>query len=168
MIYWLPTHPAERVVFIYSQREYLQDEAALAAGADVGPQSKDRKQEPQVGLIRIKDGDWGYLTPGWGPVGAKQVNTTPLFDAYVTANLTPYAWLHGHFDDQLNFSATDFVSVWGRPNPSYLVNKNGEVRILRDSHLQDARGRLPKGTPKTLSGLMQYYRDTGLPGDLVQ
>jgi len=31
MIYWLPTHPAEPVVFTYSQREYLQDEAALAA-----------------------------------------------------------------------------------------------------------------------------------------
>ena len=30
MIYWLPTHPAEPVVFGYSQREFEQDEAALA------------------------------------------------------------------------------------------------------------------------------------------
>lgn len=31
MIYWLPTHPAEPVVFTYSQREFEQDEAALSA-----------------------------------------------------------------------------------------------------------------------------------------
>lgn len=31
MIYWLPTHPAEPVTFTYSQPEFAQDEAALAA-----------------------------------------------------------------------------------------------------------------------------------------
>lgn len=143
------------------------EEAALAAGARYGAEGVANRQEVQLGLVQVATKNWGYLTPGWGPVGATLVDASALFDAYGTAGFAVSAWMHGHFDSQLNFSAQDFKLVWNKPKIStYMVNRNGEVRVLRHSHLKSAlktmSGSLYK---KNLTGLQAHYETTGLPGD---
>jgi len=144
-----------------------KEDAARDAGATYGANGVSRKQEVQLGLIRIAPDNWGYLTPGWGPVGATRVDSTALFDAYRATGLKVHAWMHGHWDQQLNFSATDFPLVWGKPNVStFLINSAGEVRVLRHSHLDAGLQAMQGSTFKqNLQGLMSYYAETGLPGE---
>lgn len=147
---------------------YKAKNAALkGAASDLGPTGVANKQELQVGIIRVASGNWGYLTPGWGPVGSTEVDATALFDAYVANNLRPNAWLHGHFDSQLNFSAVDFAGPW-EGIELHLVNRRGEVRVLNRSHLDTARRRM-KGTimGSDLGALQHVYQDVGLPGDEI-
>jgi RHS repeat-associated protein len=140
-------------------------EAARATGAAYGSEGVRTKRELEVGLIRIAKNNWGVLTPGWGPAGATRVDPSALLDAYVDAKLMPHVWMHGHFDSQLNFSATDFGLVFGQSRYTYLVNREGDVRVLRDSYLQRMFNRMPSFSKKNgLRGLQSYYPD-GLPGE---
>ena len=141
-------------------------EAAKAAGRALGGSGVSKRQELQLGLTQIAPGNWGYLTPGWGPVGATRVDFSSLLAAYRAAGFTVSAWMHGHWDRQGNFSALDFRLVWGSRDSTYLVNRAGQVRVLTDAHLQDAFRRLPFASRKLgLLGLQNHYSESGLPGD---
>lgn len=143
-----------------------QDEAAIAAGARYGELGVKNKQELQMAIVRLGEKNYGYLTPGWGPQGAKLVNPGALFDAYVNAGFEITSWMHGHWDRQLNFSAIDFRSVWEKSYPTYMVNSNLEVRKLTNSHLQRAYRAMPHRYKKLkLRGLMSYYGHSGLAGE---
>jgi hypothetical protein len=61
---------------------HTEADAAKAAGAAYGPLGVANKQEFDLGIIELGNQDWGYLTPGWGPVNATRVNPKPLFAAY--------------------------------------------------------------------------------------
>jgi RHS repeat-associated protein len=149
-----------------SQGYRTAGDAAKAAGSEYGKKGVESRRELQLGLTEIKVGEWGYLTPGWGPEKAKIVDPRPLLRAYISAGFKVDAWMHGHFDSNLNFSANDFALVWGGGAATFMVNKNGAVRMLNDSHLQSALRRLPFEVRKRgLSGLKQYYSNEGLPGD---
>ena len=138
-----------------AEKAYLQDD-----------KKKKKDSELQLGLVEISDGNWGYLTPGWGPENATRVNLSPLLKAYLDAGLTWDAWMHSHFDSQQNFSATDFAFVWGRTRPLVLANRNGEVRILTDSYLKKELRKLPfKERSGKLGALQKLYETTGLPGE---
>ncbi|WP_231100769.1 SpvB/TcaC N-terminal domain-containing protein [Pseudoalteromonas luteoviolacea] len=142
------------------------DEAAIAAGAKYGEMGVKNKQELQLALVRLGKENYGYVTPGWGPQGAAIINPGALFDAYVNAGFDIAAWMHGHWDGQLNFSSNDFGLVWEKSYPTYMVNSNLEVRKLTHRHLKRAYRKLPHNY-KTLKlkGLVNYYGHEGLPGD---
>ncbi|KZX01710.1 hypothetical protein JL49_04095 [Pseudoalteromonas luteoviolacea] len=114
------------------------DEAAIAAGAKYGEMGVKNKQELQLALVRLGKENYGYVTPGWGPQGAAIINPGALFDAYVNAGFDIAAWMHGHWDGQLNFSSNDFGLVWEKSYPTYMVNSNLEVRKLTHRHLKRA------------------------------
>ncbi|MGV6493261.1 RHS repeat domain-containing protein [Stenotrophomonas rhizophila] len=139
--------------------------AAKAAGAAYGPEGVEKSQEAQLGITNLGKGEWGYLTPGWGPVGQVRVDPRPLFQAYKEAGLTVAAWMHGHFDSQLNFSAQDFTLVWGTSFETFLVNREGEVRVLTNDHLMDAFKRIP--VSKRHLGIQELQRQysSGISGD---
>jgi hypothetical protein len=147
---------------IEAQNYATREDAARAAGLAYGAQGVARQQEVDLGLTQDPNNGWGYLTPGWGPVGATRVNATPLLRAYIAAGYRVNAWMHGHFDSQLNFSATDFALAWHK-GPTFLVNRNGDVRSLTDSYLQAKASQLPI-PQRNLSGLQQAYWTEGLPG----
>ena len=140
--------------------------AAVAAGQRYGSEGVETRREVQLGITKVGDNNWGYLTPGWGPQGATRVDPTDLLNAYINAGFIVKAWMHGHFDSQLNFSAIDFALVWKTEYSTYLVNSKGQVRMLNDGHLQSAMRFLPRSSRRLqLQGLQSYYSETGLPGD---
>ncbi|WP_445765912.1 toxin TcdB middle/N-terminal domain-containing protein [Rheinheimera sp.] len=144
------------------------EEAAIAAGAKYGKLGMDNKKELQLAIVQIGKDNFGYLTPGWGPVGGTIVDPSALFNTYVNLGFKVTAWMHGHWDSQGNFSATDFGLVWKKPEPTFLVNKNMEVRKLTNEHLQSAFKKMPMDYRRQkLNGLQRYYGDKGLPGDLL-
>ncbi|WP_460877787.1 RHS repeat-associated core domain-containing protein, partial [Rhodanobacter koreensis] len=141
-------------------------DAAKAAGKAYGAQGTMKHQEVELGLVQIKVGNWGYLTPGWGPVGATLVDPTPVFQAYTNAGLSVNEWMHGHFDGQLGFSATDMGIVYGQSAPyrTFMVNSRGETRWMSNQDLLRHRGDL---TPdEAIRGLQGYQEllPNGLPG----
>ncbi|MGH9644451.1 MAG: hypothetical protein ACRD3Q_18770, partial [Terriglobales bacterium] len=143
-------------------------DAATAAGNAYGPEGTANDQEVELGLLQIHAGDWGYLTPGWGPVGATEVNFRPVLDAYTNAgfSLTGMEWMHGHFDNVFGFSATDFGLVYGRSAPyrTFLINAHGETRWMGYGDLLRYRGEL---TPEQAIRGLQGYQEllpNGLPG----
>lgn len=105
---------------VESQGHNTLADAATAAGSQYGEMGVDKSSEVQLGFVRVTGGGWGYLTPGWGPEGVKIVNPQPLLDAYRSAGYKVAAWMHGHFDHNLNFSANDFGLVWGKGVPTFL------------------------------------------------
>jgi hypothetical protein len=139
--------------------------AAKAAGARYGQIGVDSQRELQLGIVKLGDDNFGYLTPGWGPAGSDIVDPSGLLSAYRAAGHEPFAWMHGHFDGQLNFSSNDFWMVWEKPGSAYLVNRNLEVRRLRNHHLQSALRNVPRHYPRGLAGLEKYYARNGIPGD---
>lgn len=145
------------------------DSAALAFGKAYGNEGVTRQQEPQGALVEVSENNWGYLTPGWGPIDGRRIDFSKLYSAYKAAGFTPRAWTHGHFDDVRNFSATDFALVWGRSSETYLVNKVGEVRALNNGHLRAAAAAMRGSSlPRNLPGISQYYEAIDLPGRLVK
>ncbi|WP_367347455.1 RHS repeat-associated core domain-containing protein [Stenotrophomonas bentonitica] len=128
---------------VESQGYPTASDAAKAAGNQYGEIGVKSKRELQLGLTKVASGDWGYLTPGWGPEDATRVDPAPLLQAYEAAGFRVDAWMHGHFDSQLNFSATDFTIVWGRSWPTFMVNRNGTTRVLTDSYLKGVSRSLP-------------------------
>lgn len=139
--------------------------AAKAVGKAYGQQGVDNRQELQIGITNLGKGEWGYLTPGWGGVGESRVDPGPLFQAYQDAGLTVAAWMHGHFDSQLDFSATDFTLVWGTKLETFLVNREGEVRVLTNDHLMGAFRRMPINKRHMgLKALQSEYKG-GISGD---
>jgi hypothetical protein len=152
-------------VKIEAQGFETSNAAAKAAGAAYGEEGVRRRQELQLGLSRLGEGNWSYLTPGWGPVGAVRVDPTALLQAYRAAGLSVQAWMHGHFDSQLFFSAVDFSMVWGKSQPTYLVNSVGQVRSLTDAQLKGALKSLPRDyKSKGFDGLRKFYEESGFPG----
>nr|WP_277347482.1 RHS repeat-associated core domain-containing protein [Wenzhouxiangella sp. XN79A] len=142
-------------------------DAAKAAGARYGQIGVDSRREVQLGIVKLGDNNFGYLTPGWGSVGSDIVDPSGLLSAYRAAGHEPFAWMHGHFDGQLNFSANDFWMAWERSGSTYLVNRNLEVRRLRNHHLQSALRNVPRHYPGGLAGLQRYYAQDGIPGDTL-
>jgi hypothetical protein len=57
-------------------------DAAKAAGARYGQQGVDSRREVQLGIVRLGEENFGYLTPGWGPEGSTIVDFGPLLSAY--------------------------------------------------------------------------------------
>lgn len=155
-----------RAVKIEASGFKTAEEAALALGGAYGKTGTANRQELQGGLTWIARDNWGYLTPGWGPVGSTKVDPSKLFAMYKANGLKVHAWMHGHWDAQLNFSAVDFDHVWGRTYATYMVNSAGEVRKLTHAHLRSALESMRGSTlRKDLSGLKHYYSQTGIPGD---
>ncbi|MET4616216.1 hypothetical protein ABIA71_001792 [Stenotrophomonas sp. 2619] len=98
-------------------------------------------------------------------VGQVRVDPRSLFQAYKEAGLTVAAWMHGHFDSQLNFSAQDFTLVWGASFETFLLNREGEVRVLTNDHLMDAFKRITIGKRHLgIQGLQRQY-SSGISGD---
>lgn len=142
-----------------------RDAAAKAAGERYGAEGTENEQEVQLGIIRISEGNWGYLTPGWGEKGATLVDPNNLLDAYQEAGFTVRAWLHGHWDAQLKFSAQDYPNAWFAPGVTYLVNRNLEVRKLTRGYLDKKFKRMPQHYKKLgVGGLQAAYKD-GLDGE---
>ncbi|MBW8852314.1 MAG: RHS repeat-associated core domain-containing protein, partial [Xanthomonadales bacterium] len=140
--------------------------AAVAAGKAYGSLGVEKGSEVQLAITKIRDGNWGYLTPGWGPKGFRVVDFSELRKAYIKAGFSVDAWMHGHFDSQLNFSATDFSLVWRQNYPTFLVNSQGQVRMLSNEYLQSVLNDLPfHSRRRGLQGLRQNYAESGLPGD---
>lgn len=143
-----------------------EGDAAKAAGQKYGSEGVQRQRELQLGLTQLDSKNWGYLTPGWGPEGATIVDPKNLFLAYIAAGYSVSAWMHGHFDNQLNFSAADFAQVWVTRSSAYLVNSASEVRVLTDGYLRRALKDLPMDQRrKGLQGLQGAYYTPGLPGE---
>ena len=146
-----------------------KDDAAKAAGAAYGALGVKNKQEVQLGLLELGPQNWGYLTLGWGPFGAGKVDPSALLAAYRNAgfknSMGVKVWMHGHWDGQMNFSATDFPHVRKVGAMTYLVNKGGEVRVLTHQDLKSAISGMRGSTlPKDFSGVQMYYKESGLPG----
>jgi len=131
-----------------------------------GKEGVDNKKELQIGIIRVGDKNWGYLTPGWGQEGSTFVNPTELYKQYIKAGLKPNYWMHGHWDKTLNFSATDFGLVWKNFDKTFLVNRNIETRVLTDKHIKKAMRRM-RAKIKSLSNLQAELAEAGLPGDIL-
>jgi len=130
-------------------------------------------QELQDLIVYLGKNDWGYLTPGWGPSQAVEVDTKALIAAYQGASYTSGIWIHSHFDNTLGFSATDFALVWTRNPPSkgqtgpitYLINSHMELRVLTDAYLHKKFNELDFGEKRNgLYGLQKAYWQEGLPG----
>lgn len=49
--------------------------AAKAVAEKYGQIGVDNEPELQIGIIKLGKNDWGYLTPGWAPVGSTIVAT---------------------------------------------------------------------------------------------
>lgn len=140
--------------------------AAKSVAEKYGQKGVDDKKELQVGLIRVGDKNWGYLTPGWGQEEAKLVNPTALFEMYKEAGLKPEFWMHGHWDSNPNFSATDFGLVWENFDKTFLVNRNIETRVLTKEHMKKAK-RGMSSRIKSLKNLQIELSNKGLPGDIL-
>ena len=132
-----------------------QQGAVAAAARRYFAEGVERRQELQLGLGLQPNGKWAYYTPGWGPKGVSIIDNSRLFSMYERAGLRLDRWLHGHFDSQLNFSATDFAMAWNQSwsqSETFMVNRNGEGRVLTQSYLESMARGLPKGYSKDLSG----------------
>ncbi|MCB1584593.1 MAG: RHS repeat-associated core domain-containing protein, partial [Xanthomonadales bacterium] len=130
------------------------------------------RQELQTAIVKIGKNNYGYLTPGWGPVDAKIVDVGDLYDAYKNTGFSIMSWMHGHFDNQLNFSAQDFASAWHPDTKvvrrkTFLVNRKLETKVLNNLHLHRAMKKLRRSRKGNVgfSDLQIYYKKKGLPGD---
>lgn len=140
----------------------------IPAGEKYGEQGVKSEQELQLAIVRVGKDDYGYLTPGWGAPGDRIINPQELFEAYGKAGFKVAAWMHGHWDSELNFSANDFGLVWGKSYRTFMVNRKLEVRKLTNKHLKKAFKSLPsRYKRKKLQGLVEYYGLEGLPGETL-
>jgi hypothetical protein len=151
---------------------YVSADAAMAGAArQYGPTGVTNRQELEVGLVPHLSGTyaeyWTFLTPGWGPVGSRYVNFHPVLQKYKDAGFSPTRWGHGHWDGQLNFSATDMAFVqYNESQPTYMVNKNMEVRVLTRADYESVLKTLPI-FDRTLHGVQKAVGDDGYPGTVV-
>ncbi len=153
---------------------YKTSKAAAEAVKDkYAATSMKNHQELETAIVHMGKDNWGYLTPGWGPSGIREVDTTALVNAYQNAGYATGIWIHSHFDSMLNFSATDFGLVWTDKAPkrgetgtiTYMINSHLELRELTDAYLHEKFNALDFQQQRLeLEGLQQTYWEDGLPG----